>query len=370
MILSGQFPYYFLFGLIAIIAIFLDFIYKNKYVRSVVYISLIIILSLFAGTRLGWNDQGAYSWIYGTIQPLPNFFSSGGFNFYREEWLFLLTSSFLKCFSDDPLIMFMFFAFVTVVLTLNSYKKYSPFFFTAVLLYCASDYIGWGMCQTRMGLAGAFLLFGMRYLVEKKFLLFLLFFIVAMAFQISSVFILFGLILFLWNPSTKVILIGIFIALLMGMFLPFANKIFSWVSTIGSSSLIDRGLNYYESEKYGYALGVLRPSMIRSYLIICIGLLYRKELSEKVSYFNMFFLFYCGGITWRLVFNDLAIVSARGGELLSIGEPVIIATFLLLIKSRKVRLLSIVVICLLCMLNFYLLSCQNGYPDYVSVLFK
>ena len=369
MIQAGQYPYYFLLFSLAFLSLVFDFRNSSGQTKLILCFFLVLVLALFAGTRVGWNDQEGYIWLYDRVPTLPLLFSGKAFMQFYMEYFFVLLNSILKCFSDNPLSMFLLAAFITVALNLNSYKKYSPYFLLAVVFYCSNYYFSGAMIQIRMGIATALILFGMDYLVNKKWRAFFIVVFVAFLFQASSLFVLFGYLLYRLKPSTKMLFLLLGGAFILGACSPVSNWLLSHMMKFrGSNSILDRGLNYYGQEKYADALGVFRPAMLKQLAICLLAMRYRGFLSKQLKYFDVLFIFYCAYTMWSFIFNDSAIYSGRGGVLLGVGEPVIIASLLFLFKPGQ-RPWMAALFFLFAFGSFYLNMVQYDFPPYVSVLF-
>lgn len=265
--------------------------------------------------------------------------------------------------------MFLSFAFITVALDLYAFKKYSPYFILTVVFFYATHYFSGVMVAMRTGIAMAFVLFGMSYLVNKNDLKFFIVILVACFFHISSIFVLFGYLLYRLKLSTKTLFFLLVGAFILGAFTPIANLLFShFIQFKGSSMLLDNGLNYLSDERFGYAAGVLRPTMLKQLVICLLSLKYRDFLMQKLKYFNVLFVFYCASTMWRFIFNDIALFASRCGILLSVGEPVIIVSLLMLFKPNQ-RTLVAILFALFALGSFYLNSITFGCPPYMSILF-
>ncbi|MDD4873773.1 MAG: EpsG family protein [Dehalococcoidales bacterium] len=369
MITKGQYIYYFLLFFLICLSLFFDFRKNNGRTKLILYCFLVLILSLFAGTRIGWSDQEGYVWVYDMIPPLPAFLLGNTFVQFRMEYLFVFFNSILKCFSDNPLIMFFSFAFITVSLNLYAYKKYSPYFILSVVFFYSGYYFGGTMIAIRMGIAMAIILFGLSYLADKRRIVFFITIFVACLFHISSISVLFGYLLYQLKPSKKTLFFSLLLFFILGFFAPFANWLFSYFMKFsGISVLVDNGLSYLGNEKFGYVSGVLRPTMLKQLAICLLAMRYRDFLSKQLKYFDVLFVFYCASTMWRFIFNDLALFSSRCGALLGVGEPVIIASLLLLFKPNQ-RVGIAVLLFLFALGSFYLNFITFDYPPYVSVLF-
>ena len=236
--MEGLQSYYFVLFFLAALSFVFDFCYSVDKIKSVLCLFLIFVLSIFAGTRIGWSDQVEYALLYHSISPLPQFLFGQAFVQFRVEFLFLFLSSILKCFSDSPLSLFLLMAFITVAFNLSAYKKYSPYFFLAVVFYFSNDYFEGAFQQIRMGVAGALILFSMSYLVKKRWKAFYSIIIVACFFQISSVFAIFGYFLYRLKLSTKSLFLLLMGAFVIGSFSSVTNWLFSFIMKLNVSNSV------------------------------------------------------------------------------------------------------------------------------------
>jgi hypothetical protein len=220
-----------------------------------------------------------------------------------------------------------------------------------------------------MGLASALVLFGMRYLVDKKWSYFIVTVLAASMFQVSAVFVFFGAFLYRLNLKTRTLLVLLIVALIMGAFMPVAYKVFDvFLKFHVGGSLFDRGMSYYGNVEYGYMLGVFRPSMMKHLIMCLLAMKFRNYLKKRIACFDVLFVFYCAGAMWMFLFNDMAVIAARGGAVLTVGGPVIFASFLLLFNDMR-RTLMAPLFYMVCALFLWLNFSAFDYPAYSSVLF-
>lgn len=72
--MEGLQSYYFVLFFLAALSFVFDFCYSVDKIKSVLCLFLIFVLSIFAGTRIGWSDQVEYALLYHSISPLPQYF--------------------------------------------------------------------------------------------------------------------------------------------------------------------------------------------------------------------------------------------------------------------------------------------------------
>ena len=345
-----------------------DFCKTSRTAQSFLHFLLLVILALFAGTRVGWSDQDGYMWIFDMVSPLPVFISGQTFMEFRIEYFYLLFNSFLKCFSENPLVMFLSVATMVVALNLRAFRKYSPYFFLSILVYYSNYYFVGTMTAMRQGLAAAVILTGMAFLADRKWTAFFITVFVACLFHFSAIFVLFGYLLYRLNFSARVLFWMVAGSFMMGIFSPISHWLFSHFIGLGDlNPQIQTGLNYLEDQQQGFALGVLRPTSLKQLAICLLVIRYRDYLCTQLKYFNVLSIFYCAATMWRFIFNDIAVLAARVGGLLSVGEPVIVVSFLLLFKPDQRRWIALLVV-VFAAASLYLNFIAFNFPPYVSAL--
>ncbi|MGE0267508.1 MAG: EpsG family protein [Candidatus Omnitrophota bacterium] len=363
------FPYHVLFAFLVGLSLFFDFHKTSRSLQQGLFFLLIILLSVFCGTRVGWSDQDGYMWIFDMVPPLPGFLTGQTYVPFRIEYLYLLLNSFVKCFSQNPMVLFLTVASGVVTMNLWAYRKYSPYFFLTVLAYYSNYYFVGTMTAMRQGIATGIVLCAVSLLTGKKDLAFIVFVMVAAMFHFSAIFALFGYVVYRLNFSSRVLYCLVLGSLALGIFSPVSHWLFShFLSFSNLNPQIETGLSYLENESQGFALGVLRPTSLKQLMICLLAIRYRETLGKQMKYFEVLFLFYCGATIWRFLFNDVAVLAARVAGLLSLGEPVLIVSFLLLFKHDQRRWIALGII-LLAAGSLYLNFITFNYPPYVSALF-
>lgn len=364
-------PYYLLFIFMVLLSFVFDFHKFSETSKHALHGLLVVVLSLFAGTRVGWSDQDGYKEIFDMVPPLPAFLAGEYYVQFRIEYFYLLLNSFLKCFSTHPLILFLSVAAIVVTMNLWAYRKYSPYFVLSVVAYYSNYFYPGTMTAMRQGLAAGIVLCGMSFLVDndKKTAWFLLAVGIATLFHFSAIFALFGFLLYRLNFSSRILFILVIGAFLSGLYSPLSHWLFSKFMGLGDlNPQISTGLHYLEDEAQGFALGVLRPTSLKQLGICLLAIRYRDYLAKQLTYYNVLFVFYCAATMWRFMFNDVAVIAARVGGLLSVGEPVIIASFLLLFKPTQRGWVALCIF-VLAAFSLYLNFIAFNFPPYVSALF-
>lgn len=321
-------PYYIIFSILAIVS-FLDAFSVDSRERLSFLIVIWGILTLFAGLRYDNADWSAYVEAYVAVtNGEPPTLADPGFNgLYR----------FLSIFSSSPLFMFVAVAGISVGLNLNSFKTYSPYFLTAILIYFVHIFVLKEMIQIRGGLASAICLFSIRYLVKEKFKIFMAIWIMAVSIHFSTI--IWGIVgICYWlKPSVKTFAILLFLSLLVGTIYPFGQIIKSY---LGVSEIESRLGEYvaYGDEGFGGKLGVFtNVNALKSLVIstLSLFLFYKRRTKDNVFFYPILCAYICGTV-WMLLFNDFAIIAGRMSSILLSVEPVVIS-YLFVLFSRDSR---------------------------------
>lgn len=161
--------YYFLF----FVSSFFALLGNSKY-RNLFFAVLIVILTLFAGTRLNIdNDYGMYFKKFRYIENnVKDFLES----FNKFEWCMYVFPHFFILFINNKVQVARFtillFAFLGVSIKLIAIRKYAQFFFLSVILYTSNLYLMQEMTTIRAGVAAAIFLWSIGDLQDKNYKVF------------------------------------------------------------------------------------------------------------------------------------------------------------------------------------------------------
>ena len=155
-----------------------DFMKKSQFILFNRFF-MVLLLTFFCGLR-GINvgpDYINYIEIFEQVPTINNLFQ--GYDGIHGELLYLFINSFIKIFTTDSVFIFLFIAFLTTLINIYNFNKYSPFFILSVLLYFSHFYLNKDFIQIRTALSCAILLFTIPYILNKNFLKFLFIVIIA-----------------------------------------------------------------------------------------------------------------------------------------------------------------------------------------------
>jgi len=257
-----------------------------------------------------------------------------------------------------PVFMFVCVAALSVTLNVNSFLKYTPYVFIAILLYLVHNFVLKEMIQIRIGLASAICLFSIRYLKTNSFIKVIVLWIIAISIHLTAI--IFGLLIILYKlkPTKKILLYAVLISLVIGTFFPLGDFV---KTQIGISDKLDEYIAYGDT---GYAgkLGIWKNlNTIKTLIFFCMFYRIYDSMNKENQYFYVMFLCYTIGLCWLICFNDFAIIGARMSNIMLTVEPVLLTLPLIQYKKNKFILYKSILIILSIMIFF-----NNITPDKIT----
>lgn len=292
-------------------------------------------LSIFAGWRCNNADWINYVGIFENVikYGLSEGSADIGFNILVKA---------LSLISTSNVFIFTVISFVAVSLNIISFGRYTPFLFTAILLYFVHGFVLKEMIQIRVGLASAICTYSIYYLCKNNLKVFFALWLIALSIHFSSViFILayFGS-KFL---NKKTLLYCVLISLLIGSVYPLGSVV---KSATGLDERLDSYIAYGD-EVYAQSLGIWSNLNTVKCLIVFCGLYYYFDrLAKDNKYFETLFKCYVIGLCWLICFNDFAIIGARMSNILLACEPILLTIPYSLLKRSSRWAYSLVIIIL------------------------
>jgi len=319
---------------------FLDLVKNTLTIRIIILLFIGVLLATIAGLRYGDRDYYNYVDIYESSSKL---FAEFDTTDIHGEPGYLFVNRICKTVGIGTVGLFMIMSFSSVFLSLNFFRKYSPYFLVAVLIYFSHVFLLRDMMQIRAGLAASISLYALPYIERRRFLPFLLL-LVSAALIHAGVLILIPLYIaypyYLKHKSSVKYLVAF--GFVLGLILN-AGVI---------QYLITRFLNipavtiYLEDPEYFASLGLLNIVLVKNLILFCFLIYYRKEIEEKVVHFDVFLLCFAVGVFWLSAFNHFAIVAARLATYFSNTEHILLPALFFTRINRFVLWVVIVVYCI------------------------
>ncbi|EPN1630460.1 EpsG family protein, partial [Cronobacter turicensis] len=239
------------------------------------------------------------------------------------------------------------------------FKDYSPYFFLCILLYISHTYVAREMMQIRAGLACAICLYSLRYIVEKKWVLFIISVMVASSIHLAAILFSISYIIGNLDLSKKKILFILLVSLAIAVIYPFG----AIIRSLPNIDALAR-VQYYSNSVYGVSAGLFNNLVIiKGLLLIIIMLKYHDQLKTKNRYYLIGFNLYFFSVIWYLLWNDFEIVAARIATFFSITEVLLLSYIPLLFKSNINKALSTLAIVFIALTIFALNHITGKWDD-------
>jgi len=288
-----------------VVVSFLDLIKNTLTIRVIILMFAGLILALLAGLRYGDRDYFSYLDIYDSVSRLFQDFDNTG---VHGEPGYILLNRICKTLGLGTVGLFMIMSFSSVALSLNFFRKYSPYFLVAVLIYFSHVFILRDMMQVRSGLAASISLYALQYIGRRKLIPFLLIILVGASFHSGVLVLVIAYVaypFYIKRPKSLIYLV------VLGFILGVVLK----ASLI--EYLITRFFNipavsvYLGNEEYFASLGLLNLVLIKNLILFGFVFYYRAQIKDAVANFDTLLLCLALGVFWLSAFNNFAILAAR-----------------------------------------------------------
>lgn len=250
----------------------------DKYKKPTLIFTLVILIILVgvSGLRRSMGDTGDYKHLYGLIVIGQDMSDSG----YEQGFIKFL--QLLAKISPNPQTMVFVTALITTVLFILVLREYHSYFELEIFMYIASGYYLVTMNGIRQAMAAAFLFVGTKFIVDGKFIPYLMVVLFASTFHTSALIMIPVYFIVRQEAWSQKIMLVIFISIVVLIFIqPLMDILFK--------SLEGTKLSGYEESVIGGAEG--GANAIRAVVEavpIVIAYIYREKLKEIWPESNIF----------------------------------------------------------------------------------
>lgn len=309
------------------------------------------VLVLLAGFRnpFAWSDAAGYMFAF---QQKTNDLFTFSFNdkpFGYTEFGFYFLGVIVKTFSDNYTVYFLFVAGLTWLLYFRYYKKYCLLPLMGITVYVARFYLGRDFMQIRECLAIPIVLLASKYLIERKFWMFILFIAIAYQFHHSALFGVPLYFLYWFHFKQKHIYWGLAIAYLIAVFL--GPNIKEYVQS--SDFFNNMAYSYVrEGSEKAFAAGIGNPMIYYQSFLLLTFTFFEKRFKSIPDYYFLRTAYFYSTIV-LIILCDFAVLSARLSTIYATIETIIIPS-IIWVFDKKERLFPTIIIGAVLSTFFYL----------------
>lgn len=343
-------PFYCIFFFLACLSVCDCVRLKHGQKRGLFMITY-VLLALFAGLRAFSPDYSSYSLFFKLLND-PVSAGEDELSVVANDPGFVVINKIIGFFTTEEIVLFCIMAFLSVGINLFCYKKYTPYFFTAILFYFVHTYVAREMMQIRSGLACALCLYSIRFIISGQLKKFLCVVFVAATIHLAAVVFLLSYVLYKIDFSPRVWRWFVVGSLVVAIVMPFGQ----FLKMLPAIGMLERVQNYSQWEGFeGFTqqLGVFsNPTVLKGLIISFLCLKYYDRLEQSVRGFKVLLNIYLFSVCWLMVWNDFGIVAARIAAFFSIGEVLLVASLFHLFSYHS----KYVYVLIICIVAFLMIS--------------
>lgn len=341
-------PYAFVILLVACFSVF-DFSQLDISKKKALLFFLSFILILFVGTRFETGDDwGEYTKVFDRIPLIDDLWNDSSlFLLFRMEPGYILFNSVIKSFGGSINEVFLLSSIIVISLFIIFQKRYTLFPFLAILLYMRYGYMQFNMMFVRQGIAISIFFYSLKFIENKKMIIYILLNLLASFFHSSLLIVLPLYFIINRRYNDTFIYIIVFISVLLSFF-DWVGSIISFFPPAIQSSLT----SYTESDVWGDMTGKINIAVVEKFTLLLICLNLRKKMEQRHESFNMIFNLFVLSIVCYYAFFQTYVFQQRLVLIFQLSTVFIISQ-LLLFLSAKNRMMTLFILNLLVVYFFF-----------------
>jgi len=324
----------------------------KRWMMIFIYLILVVQVGLRWETGTDWNiyhDNFESITDLSSTSPLEN-----GMEYGYNLFMFAC-----KLISSNYSFFLLIHAIVYYFLIFKSFRRYTPFFYVSLLMFYS---LSMGMMgSNRQLMAFAICLYALRYVIERKPLLFFILLFVAINFHTSAVF--FAIFYFLNKPiKLYFVLLILAVTFIIGKTqLPYT--LFASIGNLVGSHSADKASLYLSGAKEDLQSAQVSIIGLFKRMVFLVFFYYNREkLRETLPYYTILLNGYIIGIAFCFLFaNSLVIMVSRGSFYFTMMEPLLLASQISLFKGEHNKIIAATV--LLAFACVFLFQSISGYAD-------
>lgn len=307
-------------------------------VQKVILTTVFCVLFLFCALR-GDIDRDHQNYI-NISRYIVN-----GVNYLIEPSFYLFTYI-SEWASGGPVLIFIMYAMLAIILKFHIIKKYSLFPLISLLIYFCNYYFLHEMTQVRIGVSIAFAIISLYYWTVGVKRYYYIYLFIAFLFHYSSL--VFLIVHFLPNKKIKNKELIIYFAVIAASYVLYFLHLgmASLFSYIPIGFVQEKFSSYSQKLELGnvVAVNVFSSMQLIKLFVITVISIYIPESIKKNNFFNLMFRFYIYSCICWVLFFDIPVFAIRLSELFGFAEIFILPCLILLSRNKMVGLVLITVL--------------------------
>lgn len=313
---------------------------SKKYTQYLFFIWCIILIFV-AGFRFDTADYKEYVNLFNWTPDIIDTIINNKWEFFiftREEIGYLLLNSLVKLFTDESEFLFLSVATISIFLYYKSIKTYAIYPLVSLLIYFSFIYCVKELAQIRQGIAMAFFVYSLRYLINSNFKKYIICIWLAGCFHLSIWAMIFVYPLRKIKINTINIFVFFMISLLIGLF-DIANNII--INLFSNFEIMQRILVYLNS----VYLSDSNLYRLYKYLIVFLFLgIFNKSLRKKYRYYDIMMVIFGYGLFIMTIWSAYPFFGERFAAPCWISLIYLLPTIMLLLNNKIYKIIVLLLI--------------------------
>lgn len=321
----------------------------TKIKSKILFLFVCICLGILSGSRvytLGGYDTSVYKLMYeSTPSNWIEALRSNYFLIENTEKGYLYIMSLFKSinFSFNEFLLIL--GLISSVFLFTIFKNYSKYYFFTLLIFLSKGYLYYFFIAQRQILAMMICWFAIKFIIQKKIVLFFALIFLASLFHTSAIIFIFAYPIYYIRLNNKTVFIILIISIIIAVS-GVTNIIGSLTSGLLNESSSQKLNQYFEG---GLMVNIL--NFVELIPVLFFVMKNRNKMELRNEYFNLFFNFFIVTLLLTIIFYNLSFIS-RLKSYYIIGYIIILSQLIDFSKKLKLRNMLFIVISLYCFLVY------------------
>lgn len=304
---------------------------KLEQKQVVLFLSCVILSFGIGFRRMAWPDTDAYMYFFKEFTPSLSDFSFTSKPFGYSEKGFYFLGVLAKTFTNNYQIYFLFIGAVSMFFLYKNLRKYSLFPLIGLCAYLARFFMNRNLVQIRAGLAYLIIIWGIKYIHEKKMWHYILLVWIASLFHHSAWIALPLYFICNWvNINKKIILWGLGLAFIIGGF--FQGPVSSFITDNASDLNV---VTYTQGIYVTEAKGLANPMIYFQVFLLLSYTFLEKKLAPLDNYYYVIRDGYFYSTLILICFCSFTALSGRTSSIFATLEFAIIPSLVYLFEKKE-----------------------------------